>query len=108
MLLRSAQEGLANVRKHARASHATIAVEQAEHEVVLTVTDDGVGLGAAVPGESGFGLAGLRDRAALVGGSFSVSAGDDGGTVLRVGVPLDGTSGPRDALGRPGDGGGPE
>ena len=90
VLLRSAQEGLANVRKHAHASHATIAVEQAGHEVVLTVTDDGIGPGAAVPGEGGFGLAGLRDRAALVGGSFSVRAGDDGGTVLRVGVPRNG------------------
>jgi signal transduction histidine kinase len=40
-----------------------------------------------VPGEHGFGLAGLRDRAALVGGSFAVEAGANGGTVLRVAVP---------------------
>lgn len=87
VLLRTAQEGLANVRKHARAAHATISVLAAPGEVVLTVTDDGVGPGSAAPGESGFGLAGIRDRAALVGGSFSIEAGPSGGTVLRVGIP---------------------
>ena len=89
VVLRAAQEGLANVRKHAHAAHAAVSVETAEREVVLTVRDDGVGpgLGAAVPGEHGFGLTGLRDRAALVGGSFAVEAGADGGTVLRVAVP---------------------
>jgi hypothetical protein len=53
------------------------------------VRDDGVGpgLGATAPGEHGFGLTGLRDRAALVGGSFAIEAGEGGGTVLRVAVP---------------------
>ena len=44
-------------------------------EVVLTVADDGVGPGDATPGEHGFGLAGIRDRAALVGGSFEFGPG---------------------------------
>ncbi|WP_157007572.1 sensor histidine kinase [Agromyces laixinhei] len=87
VLLRSAQEGLANVRKHARARHSAVTVESVDGEVVLTVSDDGVGPGAAAPGTSGFGLAGIRDRTALVGGSFAIEAGDDGGTVLRVGIP---------------------
>ncbi|KRC59393.1 hypothetical protein ASE14_16830 [Agromyces sp. Root81] len=87
VLLRSAQEGLANVRKHARARHAAVTVESVDDEVVLTVADDGVGPGAAAPGASGFGLSGIRDRTALVGGSFAIEAGADGGTVLRVGIP---------------------
>ena len=87
VLLRCAQEGLANVRKHARASHAEISVESGADEVVLTVHDDGVGPGDAVPGEGGFGLAGMRDRVALVGGEFSFGPGEGGGTVLRVAVP---------------------
>ncbi|WP_157001712.1 sensor histidine kinase [Agromyces laixinhei] len=87
VLLRSAQEGLANVRKHAGARHSAVTVESVDGEVVLTVSDDGVGPGAAAPGTSGFGLAGIRDRSALVGGSFAIEAGDDGGTVLRVGIP---------------------
>jgi len=87
VLLRSAQEALANVRKHAHAEAATIAVAEREGEVVLTVTDDGVGPGGAVPGEGGFGLAGIRDRAALVGGSFEFGPGVTGGSRLLVVVP---------------------
>lgn len=87
VLLRSAQEALANVRKHAHARAATIAVTKGEGEVVLTVTDDGVGPGDAVPGAGGFGLAGIRERAALVGGSFEFGPGTAGGSRLRVAVP---------------------
>ena len=87
VLLRSAQEALANVRKHARAEAATIDVAERDAEVVLIVTDDGVGPGGAVPGEGGFGLAGIRDRAALVGGSFEFGPGTAGGSRLRVTVP---------------------
>lgn len=87
VLLRCAQEGLANVRKHARASTVSIAVAGLDGEVVLDVRDDGVGPGTAVPGEGGFGLAGMRDRVALVGGRIEFGAGDGGGTVLRVVVP---------------------
>ncbi|MFE6256347.1 sensor histidine kinase [Agromyces sp. NPDC057865] len=87
VLLRSAQEAIANVRKHARASTATIAVTADDADVVLTVTDDGVGPGEAQPGEYGFGLAGIRDRAALAGGTFEFGPGASGGTRLRVVVP---------------------
>ncbi|GAA1782482.1 sensor histidine kinase [Agromyces lapidis] len=90
VLLRCAQEGLANVRKHAQASRAQIGVTAYVDRVELTVRDDGVGPGArtgdpAAPG--GFGLAGLRDRAALVGGAFEFGAAEGGGSLLRVTVP---------------------
>jgi signal transduction histidine kinase len=87
VLLRSSQEALANVRKHARASAATIEVAAVGDDVVLTVADDGVGPGGAQPGEHGFGLAGIRDRAALDGGTFEFGPGAEGGTRLRVVVP---------------------
>ncbi|WP_400995494.1 sensor histidine kinase [Agromyces sp. GXQ0307] len=89
VLLRSAQEALANVRKHANASAAEIVVTSAgtPPEVVLAVRDDGVGPGDAAPGENGFGLAGMRDRVALVGGRLEFGPGHGGGTVLRVVVP---------------------
>ncbi|WP_438854684.1 sensor histidine kinase [Agromyces sp. M3QZ16-3] len=89
VLLRSAQEALANVRKHANASAAEIVVTAAgtPPEIVLAVRDDGVGPGDAAPGENGFGLAGMRDRVALVGGRLEFAPGRDGGTVLRVVVP---------------------
>jgi len=89
VLLRCAQEALANVRKHAKARRATIEVAEtaAGDEVVLTVADDGVGPGDGAPGEQGFGLAGIRDRAALVGGSFEFGPGPDDDARLRVVVP---------------------
>jgi signal transduction histidine kinase len=62
-------------------------VEATHADVTLTVTDDGVGPGDATPGSTGFGLAGIRDRAALVGGSFEFGPGEVGGSRLRVVVP---------------------
>ncbi len=88
VLLRCAQEGLANVRKHARASRASIEVAASAREVVLTVLDDGVGPGDDPGGDGGFGVAGMRDRVALVGGTVSLEPGPAGGTALTVVVPL--------------------
>lgn len=91
VLLRCAQEGLANVRKHSRAGAASVRLERVGTDAVLTVTDDGRGLGAYAPAhENGFGLSGMRDRLALVGGRLTVGAGEGGGTVLQVTVPAAG------------------
>jgi signal transduction histidine kinase len=90
VLLRCAQEGLANVRKHSRAGSAGIAILSTAKQIILTVTDDGRGLGDYHPdAENGFGLSGMRDRVALVGGRLDVTTGPTGtGTVLRVALPL--------------------
>jgi signal transduction histidine kinase len=93
VLLRCAQEGLANVRKHARAQQAWVTVAARDGaDVTLEVRDDGVGPGDAVPGDDGFGLAGMRDRVALVGGRVEFGPGERGGTVLRVIVPTSGAA----------------
>lgn len=88
VLLRCAQEGLANVRKHSQASVASVTLTRTDNLVTLLVTDNGRGLrDYSAARETGFGLAGMRDRLALVGGSLEVRTGDTGGTLLRVGVP---------------------
>ena len=87
VLLRCTQEALANIRKHARAASARVKVTAQDGEVELTVTDDGVGP-AGADEDSGFGVSGMRERLALVGGRLSLEPGATAGTVLRATVPI--------------------
>ncbi|MDR5701250.1 sensor histidine kinase [Agromyces aerolatus] len=89
VLLRTAQEGLANVRKHAGARSAWVTVAGAGGVVRLSVRDDGVGPGPNA-GAHGFGLAGMRDRVALVGGRVVFGPAPLGGALLEVEVPVPG------------------
>lgn len=83
-LLRCAQEGLANVRKHAGASTVSVTLTEDDGVAVLQVVDDGRGLDpSAVP--DGFGLSGLRARLALAGGTLEVAS--DGGTTVTARLP---------------------
>jgi signal transduction histidine kinase len=88
-LFRVAQEGLTNVRKHARAGHTSVTLDFcASARVRLAIADDGVGLGAAtVQPERGYGLAGLRERVALLGGELRAATRAGGGCVVEVEVP---------------------
>ena len=76
VLLRVAQEGLANVRKHSGATRVTISID----DRTLTVTDNGHGFDTTVE-STGFGLTGMRERLALVGGTLDIASGADGTTV---------------------------
>lgn len=82
-LYRAAQEGLTNVRKHAMATQAGVLVAFEEGCVRLSIRDDG-DAGDETEGD-GFGLMGLRERAALLGGS--VCTRREGGFVLEVEIP---------------------
>ena len=86
VLLRIAQEGLANVRKHSGAKSASIRIESGVDDVSLVVADDGDGFDVAAP-STGFGLAGMRERLALVGGTLDVSS-SPGGTRLTARLPI--------------------
>ncbi len=95
-LYRILQEALANGFRHAGATRQTVRVERQGGSFVLTVTDDGRGFDArpVLAAEEGvgvegghFGLRGIQDRVAMLGGSFSLDSAPGRGTVLRVGVP---------------------
>jgi signal transduction histidine kinase len=86
VLLRCTQEALANVRKHSHATSAQVDVVARGDEVELTVEDDGIGPTGADE-DSGFGVSGMRERLALVGGRLSLEPGATTGTVLRATVP---------------------
>jgi signal transduction histidine kinase len=78
-------EALANVAKHAGATHATVSVRRAAAELVLDVRDDGAGGADAAAGS---GLAGLADRLGALDGRLEVDSPRGGGTRLTARIPL--------------------
>jgi signal transduction histidine kinase len=87
---RIAQEALTNVLRHAgAAARARVAVRSADGAVDVEVCDDGRGA-VGVPG-GGHGLVGMRERAALYGGSVEAGNGADGGFRVHAHLLVDGT-----------------
>jgi signal transduction histidine kinase len=90
VLYRVAQEALTNVARHARASRARVELVETADAVVLEVHDDGVGFDPAaelVGGLDHFGLAGMRERVELAGGTWTVWSRPGAGTVLTATLP---------------------
>jgi signal transduction histidine kinase len=84
-LYRLVQEALANVVKHARATHATVTLTW-DPTVRVSVEDNGVGFGAPVPAFA-YGLAGMRERVAALGGRLSLENRPAGGTRVVADLP---------------------
>jgi len=91
-IYRIVQEALANVRKHAQASHVQVEAKFLERQVVILVQDDGVGF--EVPEETAdlvnkgnLGLMSLRERAQLFGGYTQIVSHIGRGTTVRVVLP---------------------
>ncbi len=85
VLLRCAQEGLANVRKHSHATEVTLVLSATTGDVRLVVRDDGRGFDTTET-STGFGLGGMRERLSLVGGFLDVRSSSSG-TVLTASLP---------------------
>jgi signal transduction histidine kinase len=85
-LLRAAQEALANVARHARATRVGLTVSYMENEVAVDVRDDGVGFDPARPA-AGFGLVAMRQRVAALSGTLQVESEPGGGTAVSACVP---------------------
>ncbi len=120
-LFRIATEALTNVRRHAQANVVQITLARvgrtgrsdragragrAGRSVRLVITDDGCGFTSPRTGSGagenngGFGLAGMRERAALIGGRLVVRSRPGRGTQVTVSVPLDDAVGERDGSDR--------
>jgi two-component system, NarL family, sensor histidine kinase UhpB len=84
------QEALTNVWKHAQASEVHVRVAKTRKNLVLRISDNGVGLGNAVSDKSSLGLVGMRERARLAGGSVRVTSRRSGGAQVIARLPLDG------------------
>ena len=90
VLYRVAQEAVANALRHGAPSRVRIRLDVAEHAAMLEVTDDGSGFNAAATAHDapGLGIFSMRERAALVGGSFELVSRPGDGTRVRVTVPI--------------------
>lgn len=93
---RTAQEALQNVAKHADAQSVRLRLQRHRDCVVLEVADDGAGFdteapsvgGPGGPGPTGFGLAGMQERAELLGGHLDLAATPGRGTTVRLTIPF--------------------
>ena len=90
-LVRIIQEALANVRKHARATSARVAVARADGSIRVTVSDNGLGFNPEAMARSQFprfGLSTMRERASSIGGALAVDSEPGKGTTVTFDLPL--------------------
>ncbi|MDO8047570.1 sensor histidine kinase [Janthinobacterium sp. SUN211] len=81
------QEALANIARHARATHVQLSLQQAGATLACRISDDGVGLSGSPP-RLGCGLSGMHERVAAAGGSLHIESRSGAGTTLRLSLPL--------------------
>ncbi|MQY02143.1 sensor histidine kinase [Actinomadura macrotermitis] len=89
---RIVQESLTNALRHARASTAVVTVRARDGLLTVEVRDDGTGGGRSAAPGAGQGLAGMRERAALLGGTLEAGPGPAGGFRVRARLPLEDTA----------------
>ena len=95
VLFRITQEALTNVAKYANAQHTEVKLAFGNDQVELNIEDNGRGMTPEQMNRrqvrhQGWGLAGIQERAALVGGTFSIDSAPGRGTRLTVHIPLHG------------------
>ena len=80
-------EALTNVARHSGATNAAVSLVRVDETLVIEVRDNGAG--GASDGSDGTGLAGLRERAASLGGSIHLDSPPGGPTILRAVLPCE-------------------
>jgi two-component system, NarL family, sensor histidine kinase UhpB len=91
VIYRVAQESLTNALRHSAAATATVSLKCHPGTVTLTVTDDGKGIPEQLPAATA-GIAGMRERALLVGARLSIGSRQEGGTEILLTVPVEESS----------------
>lgn len=94
------QEALTNIARHAKAQQVTIRIQISASSIMITINDDGIGFAAHQAAADRLGLLGMRERAELLGGLFSIQSQAGSGTRIDVNIPLPVT---RDSDGAPGN-----
>jgi two-component system, NarL family, sensor histidine kinase LiaS len=86
VIYRVTQEALNNIARHANAKHVTVVLQEKQHELELTVADDGQGFDPQ-QGMTGLGLVGMRERVQSVGGTVVIESTEKG-TAVQVKFPF--------------------
>jgi signal transduction histidine kinase len=86
--LRIVGEALTNVRRHADATVVRVRAGVDDGQLILEVRDNGHGFDPTAPGNGGFGVAGMRERAAQIGARLEIDSAPRRGTRVRLGVPV--------------------
>jgi two-component system, NarL family, sensor histidine kinase UhpB len=87
-IYRVAQEGLTNAARHGQPTVVTLDLHRRDHTLVLRVRDDGHGITKSATTNPGVGLAGMRERALLVGAHLHVEGARGRGTTIQLELPL--------------------
>jgi signal transduction histidine kinase len=88
-LFRIVQESLTNVGRYAKAKNATISLQQQNDQLVLIIQDNGVGFDKEkLGGKKTLGILGMKERAAMMGGTYEIISAPGKGTTVTVKVPL--------------------
>ena len=86
---RMVQEGLTNVARHARATEVRVAVRVAGGELIVSVRDNGIGVGAVqLNSGKSFGLLGIKERARTLGGEAEIHTAREGGAIVEIRIPV--------------------
>jgi signal transduction histidine kinase len=85
---RCVQEALLNIAKHSQARHVTMQIRNQGQSLILLIQDDGVGISnRGQARQRGFGLSGMRERVAALGGTVRISTKHASGTRLKIMLP---------------------
>lgn len=88
-LYRIIQEALTNIARHAQASRASVLVQQRDDQIIAIIEDDGRGFSPEKVSHRRLGLAGMQERAELLGGQLTVESAPGQGTTIFVRLPLE-------------------
>ncbi len=96
MVFRVIQEAIVNIARHARATEVMVVMKYEDYRIQIYIEDDGVSFDveavldqAEASGRGGFGIIGMKERVALLGGTLEIDRGEDGrGTLITVDIPL--------------------
>lgn len=89
-LFRIFQESMSNIAKHAKASHVDVDLTALAHDIILTISDNGVGIKSSDTLKSNsFGLRGMRERVTALHGTFTVQQSNNQGTEIVIKLPVE-------------------